>query len=530
MTYKILIKNGKIIDGTGAPWVKADLAISHDRIVKIGHIKADAEKIIDADGLAVSPGWIDIHMHADHTILGNPEGLSYTHQGITTVTMGNCGLSTYPLSDEHREDLIEYMKPFTSGLPLRYDWSNLEGFNQKIKANGTSLNLVPFVGHGSIRIATMGFDNRASTPTELETMKQYLREAMKQGSHGMSTGLGYPPGLYTEDAELVELGKVLREFGGIYSTHMRGEDSNLADTIRIGHEMQVPIQVSHLGSSCGGRKSLSGRHEETTLRRLDEARESGLDITADIYPYTAGSSLLSQVIPDWLHVGGVPRMLERLSDPAVREKMAEEYEEMGRDFNKVIVSYVKNPDNKDIEGMSLADIADKWSKNIVDTVCELMIDERGEAMNVTFWGVEEDVDTMIQHPAVMPCSDGWLLAPTGPLGAGKPHPRCYGAFPRYLNQYVTEKKILRMEDAIRRMTSMPATKLRLQDRGVLKEGMKADITIFDPKTIRDKGTFSDPHQYPIGISHVIINGAITIEDGQHTGGLNGEIILNESRP
>ena len=175
--------------------------------------------------------------------------------------------------------------------------------------------------------------------------------------------------------------------------------------------------------------------------------------------------------------------------------------------------------------MSLADIAEKWSKNIVDTVCELMIDERGEAMNVTFWGIEEDVDVMVQHSAVMPCSDGWLLAPTGPLGAGKPHPRCYGAFPRYLNQYVSEKKILGLEDAVRRMASMPAAKLGLQDRGVLKEGLKADITVFDPKTIRDKGTFSDPHQYPEGISHVIINGAVTIENGEHTGELKGEILL-----
>ena len=273
-------------------------------------------------------------------------------------------------------------------------------------------------------------------------------------------------------------------------------------------------------------KDSSGAEPGISLgQEIEEARENGLEITADIYPYTAGSSLLSQVIPDWLHVGGVSRMLERLNDPAVREKMAEEYDEMGRDFNKIMVSYVKNPVNKDIEGMSLADIADKWSKNIVDTVCELMIDERGEAMNVTFWGIEEDVDVMVQHPAVMPCSDGWLLAPTGPLGAGKPHPRCYGAFPRYLNQYVTEKKILRLEDAVRRMTSMPAAKLGLHDRGVLKEGLKADITVFDPKTIRDKGTFSDPHQYPEGISHVIINGAVTIENGEHTGELKGEILL-----
>ncbi len=524
MTYDILIKNGTIIDGTGAPWIKADLVIKDDKIAKMGEIKEDAETVLDAKGLVVSPGWIDVHVHADHTILGNPEGLSYTHQGITTVTMGNCGLSTYPLSEEHRDDLIEYLKPFTGGIQMDYDWSNMKEFNQRIMRKGTSLNLVPFVGHGSIRIAALGFENRSPDESEMEKMKQLLAEAMQQGSHGMSTGLGYPPGLYTADSELIELSKILREYNGMYSTHMRGEDTNLEDTIKLGYEMKIPVEISHLGSSCGGRKQLSGKHEETTLKHLDEARKKGLDITADIYPYTAGSSLLSQVIPDWLHAGGVPKMLEKLSDPRVREKIAAEYDEIGRDFSKVIVSYVKSPENKDIEGMNIADIAEKWGENIVDTVCRLMIDERGEAMNVTFWGIEEDVDTLVKHPVVMPCSDGWLLAPTGPLGAGKPDPRCYGAFPRYLNQYVAVKKILELEDAVRRMTSMPAARLGLQDRGILREGLKADITVFNPDTVKDLATFENPHQYPEGIRYVIINGAVTVENNEHTGALNGEIL------
>lgn len=217
-------------------------------------------------------------------------------------------------------------------------------------------------------------------------------------------------------------------------------------------------------------------------------------------------------------------MLERIQDPDVQAKMAEEYEELGRDFSKIMVSYVKTEGNKDIEGMSIADIADKWGKNIVDTVCKLMTDERGEAMNITFWGTEEDVDTMVKHPAVMPCSDGWILAPTGPLGAGKPHPRCYGAFPRYIDQYVKEKKLLGLEDAIRRMTSMPATRLGIQDRGLIREGLKADLTIFDPEKVKDTATYSDPHSYPEGIIHVIINGKITIEKGKHTGALSGEIL------
>ncbi len=524
MTPSLLIKNAKIIDGTGAPWYKADLAITDDKITGIGEIKEKPEQVIDAKGLVVSPGWIDVHNHADHTILGNPDALSYTHQGVTTVTMGNCGLSMYPLSEQYRQDLIEYMKPFTSGLQFKYDWTNLAEFNKRVMEKGTSINLVPFVGHGSIRIATMGFANRAPTDTELEQMKQYLTEAMKQGSYGMSTGLGYPPGLYSDNSELIALGKVLQDYRGMYSTHMRGEDGNLADTINLGRAMNVPVEVSHLGSSCGSRLNLRGRHEETTLKELDEARLEGIDITADIYPYIAGSSLLSQVIPDWLHEGGVSRMLERIQEPQVQTQMAEEYTKFGRDFSKIIVSYVKSEGNKDIEGMSIAAISEKWKKNIVDTVCKLMSDEKGEAMNITFWGTEEDVDTMIKHPAVMPCSDGWILAPTGPLGAGKPHPRCYGAFPRYLDQYVKQKHLFVLEEAIRRMTAMPATRLGLQDRGLIRIGMKADITVFDPETLKDNATFTDPRRYPEGISYVIVNGEVTIENGEHTGKHNGEII------
>jgi N-acyl-D-aspartate/D-glutamate deacylase len=530
MTYDLLIKNGKIIDGTGAPWIKADISTKRDSIAKIGDEKGDAEKIIDASGLIISPGWIDIHVHADHTILGNPEGLSYAHQGITTVTMGNCGLSMYPLSKEHKDDFIEYMKPFTSGLHLDYDWSNLKEFNQKIRSQGTSLNLVPFVGHGSIRIATMGFEDRAPEASELETMTHYLVESMRQGSNGMSIGLGYPPGLYAQEYELTELGKVLKEYSGIYSTHMSGEESNLDDTIKLGLIMKIPTQVSHLGSSCGSKKHLTGRHKETTLRLIDQARNLGLDITADIYPYTAGSSLLSQIIPDWLHSGGVKQMLKRLTDPKVRERIKVEYDRTERDFSKTIVSYVKSPGNKEIEGRNIAEIAAMRGQEIVDTVCELLIDERAEAMNVSFWGIEEDVDTMVNHPAVMPCSDGWLLAPTGPLGAGKPHPRCYGAFPRYLDQYVKKKNILGFEDAIRRMTSMPAARLGLQNRGILREGMKADITIFDPQTIRDISTYENPHRYPEGIKYVIINGTITVENGKHNGVLNGKILTKSKTP
>lgn len=525
MTYDIILKNGRLVDGTGSPWRNADVGISGNSIAFIGSISdSEGKRVIDTSGLVVSPGWIDIHLHADHTVLGNPGCLSYAHQGITTVTMGNCGLSMYPLTPDHKDDLIQYMLPFTSGISLDWDWVNMDDFLGKVKEMGTSLNMVPFIGHGSIRIGVMGFDDRKPTVSELETMRDLLDDAMVSGAHGMSTGLGYPPGLYTGELELQAMCEIIKRHNGLYSTHMRPDETNLKDTIKLGHFTGVPVQISHLGSSCGSKRSLDGRHGETTLRLIDEARAKGLDITADIYPYNAGSSLLSQVIPAWLHVGGVQAMLERLADPKVRERLSEEYVESGRDWDKVIVSFVKTDGNKVVEGLSLLKIAEERSQSIVDAVCELLIDERAEAMNVSFWGNEEDVTTMVKHPAVMPCSDGWMLAPFGPLGEGKPHPRCYGAFPRYFKRYVNEERILTMEDAVRRMTSMPASRMGLQDRGILLEGMKADITVFDPGRIRDLATFEQPHVYPEGIEHVIVNGALTIENREHTGALNGEIL------
>jgi N-acyl-D-amino-acid deacylase len=521
--YDVLIKGGRVIDGTGSPWRKADVGVSDESIKRIGLIsESDAERVIDARGLVVSPGWIDIHLHADHTVLGNPACLSFAHQGITTVTMGNCGLSMYPLTPEHKEDLIEYMLPFTYGLRIDWDWSTMDEFLARLDA--VSLNLVPFIGHGSIRIAVMGFEDRTPTEDEFESMKKLLVDAMESGAHGLSTGLGYPPGMFTGEKELVDLMNVVKEYDGLYSTHMMDNESNLDDTIRLGKMTGVPVQVSHIGYSCGHQRQLRGRHESTTLRKIDEAREGGVDITADIYPYTFGSSLLTQAIPAWLHVGGVRTMLKRLEDPKVRIRLAEDFEKTGMDFDKVIVSFVKSDRNKPIEGLSLQEIAEKRSQNVVDTFCDILIDERAEAMNVTFWGNEEDVTTMVRHPAVMPCSDGWVLAPFGPLGAGKPHPRCYGAFPRYIRRYVREEKVFTLEEAVRRMTSMPASRMGLQDRGLLLEGLKADITVFDPENVKDLGTFENPHVYPEGISTVIVNGAITVDNGEHTGALNGKIL------
>ncbi|MFH2111103.1 MAG: D-aminoacylase [Candidatus Bathyarchaeota archaeon] len=524
--FELVVRNGKVIDGTGSPWFWADIGIEDGLIAKVAR-NLDADKVIDASGLVVTPGWIDVHMHADHTVLGNTRLESYVHQGVTTATMGNCGLSMYPLHG-HKDELIAYLKPFTSGLSLNWDWKTMDDFIKRVEAKGPGINLVPLIGHGSIRINVIGFDDRDSTEAELQEMKGLLREGMEQGAHGLSTGLGYPPGTFTKDEELVQLGHVLNEYGGLYTTHMRGNLENLEDTIRLGFKTGMPIQVSHLGSSCAGHKELHGRHQETTLKAIDEARLNGLDITADIYPYTAGSSLLTQVIPDWAHEGGVQKMLGRLRDPEIRARLRKEYaaEEgrKSRDFTKVMVTYVKSAQNKRYEGMSVAEIAQARGATVVDALCDLLLEENAEAMNVTFWGEQEDVDELVKHPAVMPCSDGWSHAPYGLLSQGRPHPRCYGAFPRYLRIYTVEKPLFTPEEAVRRMTSMPASRLGLQNRGVIKEGMAADLTIFNPEEIRDTATFSDPHRYPEGIPYVVVNGRLAIYGGEHTGELAGKVL------
>ena len=528
MVLDLVVRGGRVVDGSGGPWFWGDVGVQGGRIVKIGRVSQGAIREVDASGCMVSPGWIDVHMHADHTVLGNPNCESYLHQGVTTATMGNCGLSMYPLHAEHKEELVKYLKPFTSGLDFRWDWTTLGDFISSVESGGTSLNLVPLVGHGSIRINVMGFDARDPTAGELDAMKSLLREALGSGAYGMSTGLGYPPGVFTRDWELLELCGVLKEYGGLYTTHMRGHSGNLEETIRLGEASGVPVQVSHLGSSCASYAQFSGRHRETTLRLIDETRSRGVDVTGDIYPYVAGSSLLSQVIPDWAHEGGVEKMLERIGEPETRARLSKEYAEVdatrrGRDFTKVMVTYVKSSGNKQYEGMTVAEIAEARGQTQVDALCDLLIEEQAEAMNVTFWGEEPDVNTIVEHPAVMPCSDGWIHAPYGRLGQGKPHPRCYGAFPRYLRRYVKEERLFTVEEAVRRMTLMPAQRLGLSDRGLLRVGMKADLTVFNMGELKDNASFDDPHRYPSGIPYVVVNGEVTIDQGEHTGAHAGEV-------
>jgi len=526
--FDLIIKNGRVVDGSGNPWFRADIAVSGEKIAKIGYLsESRGQKVIDADGLMISPGFIDIHTHADHTLFSNPRCESYVHQGVTTVVMGNCGLSVYPIDDAHREDLISYLKPFTAGTELAWDWHSLKDFLNKIEERGVGINVVPLVGHGAVRIAVMGFEGRNPTEYEMEQMKLLIAQAMEDGCFGLSTGLVYPPGVYSKSGEIIELCKVVATYDGFYATHMRDIKENLSEMIEIGEKAALPVEISHLNSSRAF-KEFQGNQDMATSKLIEEARERGIDITCDVYPYTAGSTLLSALIPAWAQEGGLNKMLERLEDCEIRKRLKQELED--RDlarWDKFVISFVKSDRNKKYEGKSLQEIANMKKISPMDALCEILIDERAEAMLVSFLMVEEDIKTLMKHYAVMIASDGWALAPYGTLSVGKPHPRCYGTFPRVLGKYVREEKLFSLQDAIRKMTSMPAQKLGLRDRGLLREGMCADIVVFDPRTIIDESTYTNPHRYPKGISCVIVNGELIVEDNRHTGLAAGRTLRKE---
>ncbi len=535
MVFDLLIKNGKIVNGTGNPWFKADIGIKNGKIEKIGRLdSADAEKILDAEGLIVSPGFIDMHNHSDISVFFNPKLESTIRQGITTLVIGNCGSSLAPVNPATKDLFMKHIEAFLpSDAELEVTWNTFEEYLNKLEEIEMAANIAPLVGHGTVRIAVMGFDDREPTAEELDEMKKLVAEAMEAGAFGMSTGLIYPPGVYSKTEELVELCKVVAKYGGIYVSHIRGEGGTLIEAVKeaiyIGEKAGVPVEISH--HKAAG-KSNWGKTKET-LKLMEEARKRGVDVTCDQYPYRAGMTSLSAVLPPWVHVGGVEEMLRRLRDPKEREKIRRDIEQglpgwenfvADCGWENIYISSVVTEKNKHLEGKNVAEIAKIKGKDELDAVCDLLLEEDGRVTIVLFMMDEEDIVRVMKSPLQMVATDAWAVAPYGVLGAGKPHPRFYGTYPRVLGRYVREKKVLTLEEAVRKMTSFPAQKLGLKDRGLILEGMWADIVIFDPAKIIDKATYQNPHQYPEGIEYVIVNGKIVVENGEHTGVLPGKTL------
>lgn len=523
----VLIRSGNVIDGTGTVQNKTDIGIQGERIVEIGNLTdTQAAQTIDATNLVVCPGFIDMHSHADFTLPGLPTADSKIHQGITFELVGNCGSSTAPLNDEMRQEAIENTL-LGGDAGLTWEWDTFTSYLDTLRRIGTSVNVGALVGHGTVRTLAMGMVDSEPTPGQMEIMQTEVKLAMEAGAFGISTGLIYPPNVYAKTAEIISLARIAANYGGIYTSHIRGEGDTVLDAIdeaiRVGREANIPVQISHLKAEY--RPNWPKMKEN--LARIEKARSEGLDVNADMYPYTACNTGLTSLLPDWAHVGGRNELMKRLIADGDRARMRSEMSSIAtRDapgyWERTFISFCAQ--KPEYEGHHIQEIADGMGKLPEDTVMDILLAVSGAAEMIQFLMCEENVEMGLKYAQVMIGTDGEGRAAEGLLSSGKPHPRNFGTFPRVLGYYTREKKILPLEETIRKMTSLPAAKLHLKDRGTLKKGNYADITIFDPLNVVDKSTFTHPQQYPEGIIHVMVNGKSVINNGVHTRVKPGKII------
>ncbi len=528
--YDTILVNGHIIDGTGSPWYSGDIAIRDGKIAAIGNLAAaKSKRRIDARGMVAAPGFIDMLGQSDLTILVNPHVPSKTFQGITTEITGEGG-SVAPLNDA----LVSADRLVFEHLQIKPDWKDFNQYFARLEKQGIGINLASYVGATQVRRVVLGDADRAPSPAELEQMKRLVREAMEQGAVGLSTALQYAPAPYAKTEELSALASVAAGYGGIYATHLRSEGETiieaLDEALRIGREAKIPIEVWHLKAAG---KSNWGRMPEI-VAHIEQARMSGIDISADTYAYPAWFNSFSAFIPPWAHDGGDAKMLERLKDASMRARIRKDMETPSKDWDNewqevpgpeaILVSVVHDPKLLPLQGKTVAEIAKLWNKDPIDTIFDLLIQDNAFTYVAVFGMSEEDVALALQQPWVSVDNDSQGTAPDGLLGKEHPHPRAYGTFPRILRKYVREEKKLRLEEAIRKFTSLPAQRMRLADRGVIKSGMWADLVVFDPETIRDRATFEDPNQLSEGMAYVLVNGIPVVDGGKATPALPGKVL------
>ncbi|MHC4307478.1 MAG: N-acyl-D-amino-acid deacylase family protein [Planctomycetota bacterium] len=522
--FDIIIKNGILVDGTGNARRVADIGVRGDKIVYIGNIiNHQGSGVIDAAGYIVAPGFIDIHSHSDFFWLVSPESESKIYDGVTTEICGNCGISAFPLKGQ----LLENKKKGFSKFGLDINWQTAEDFFTRANEAKSSINRGFLVGHGNVRACVLGYDDREPNSNELVKMEQELRDAMESGAFGMSSGLVYPPGCYAKTDELITLCKIVREYNGIYATHMRNEgdelEAALSETINISKESGVKSQVSHI--KTWGEKNWWKIDKIESL--LEDARAEGIEITCDRYPYTASATDLDIILPDWVYEGGTAKEKKRLGDPLCRERIIKEMKQEGvsQEFwGTIMISSVFNKDKRSYEGKTIAEISRTLKVPPIEFVLDLLYEEDCRVSVIFFNMSEENLARILKWDFVMVGSDSSLRSLKGVLNYGKPHPRGYGTFSRVIRKYVNQTSILSIEDGIYKMTGFPAQKLGLKDRGILKEGFFADITIFDQETIAEQATFTDPHNYSTGIKYVVVNGKLTINNGKHERVMNGTVL------
>jgi len=528
--YDLLIRNGLVIDGSGRPGYVADIAIKGDRIVRIGKLKnAHGAREIDVAGMVVAPGFIDMLGQSETYLLIDPRAMSKVMMGVTTEVTGE-GESIAPVNDR----LIKEQEDFNRRYKLTVDWRTLGEYFKRLEKQGAGVNLATFVGATQVREYVVGFDNRPPTPAELEKMKQLVADAMKDGALGVSTSLQYVPARFAKTDEIVELAKVAHQYGGIYATHQRSEanalDESLAEVFEIARRAQIPVEIWHLKTAY---KKNWGRMPEV-LAKIRRARSEGLDITANMYPYIAGSTALSACLPPWALEGGTEKMLARLRDASIRQQLKQEITTDSKEWENiylgsggasgVLIGSVVNRDLEAMQGKRVSQIAEEQKKDPLDALFDLILADHGQTGAIYFMMSEDDMRAAMRAPFVSFCTDSGARANDGPLAGSKSHPRGWGSYPRILGRYVRDEQLLTLEQAIHKMTGMPAARVGLRERGLLRSGYFADLTIFNPKTVIDRATFEAPNQHPIGINYVIVNGQLEVENGQRTPALAGQVL------
>jgi dihydroorotase/N-acyl-D-amino-acid deacylase len=530
-TYDLIIKDGHIYDGTGSPWYEGDVAIKDGHIVAIGRLgNATAKRVIDAHGLAVAPGFIDMLGQSDLSMLVDPRVPSKIFQGITTEITGE-GESAAPLDEE----MIKENQPGYDHYHLTVDWRDFPSYFARLRKNGMGINLASYVGAASVREMVIGYADRDPTPDELKKMQGLVTDAMRAGAMGLSTALQYPPAPYAKTPELIALAQTASAYGGIYATHMRsesnGEVAALDETFRIGREARIPVEIFHL--KAAGKQNWGKAPD--VIARIEAARASGLDVAADTYAYTAWENSFSAFIPPWAHDGGNEKMIARLKDPATRARIRHDMTTPGGGWDNewlaiegphdIIITAAADKSMAKYQGMRIDEIAKQWHEDAIDAICDFLIKDHASTEVAVFGMDEKDVALILQQPWVSIDNDASGTSPEGIMGTEHPHPRAYGTFPRIVTKYVNQEHKLTLEDAVRKFTSLAAQREHLQDRGVLKAGMWADVTVFDPVQLHDVATYDDPNRFSVGMQYVLVNGVPVVDQGKMTNALPGQVIL-----
>ena len=528
--FDLVISNGHIVDGTGSPWYSGDVGIRDGRIAAIGNLSGAARKrTVDAKGKVVAPGFIDMLGQSETTILVDPRLPSKVYQGITTEITGEGG-SAAPLNDA----IIANDRPGYEHYKINPDWRTFRQYFARLEKQGMGINLASYVGATQVRRMVLGDADVQPTARQLEKMRDLVRDAMRDGAVGVSTSLMYAPAPYARTEELIALASEASKFGGIYASHMRNESDSaleaIDEAVRIGREAHIPVEIWHF--KIAGKANFGKMPE--LIARVNQARAEGIDVAADTYAYTAWFNSMSAFVPAWAHDGGDAKLIERLKDPATRARIRKDMETPSKDWDNewdeisgpqdVMVSVVQNPELKKFQGKRLTEVAKIMGKEPMDALFDLLIEDKGFTDCAVFGMSEPDVALALQQPWVSVDNDSSGTSPEGILGEEHPHPRAYGTFPRILRKYVREEKKLTLEEAIRKFSALPAQRMRLTDRGVLKQGMWADVVVFDPETVRDVATFDDPNRLSEGMEYVLVNGVPVIENGKITGALPGKVL------